>query len=167
MDALSVGLGRTSFALHATIVIGVDLATQKKSAKIDPERLRKASIDYFLSMIEEDKNGCWIWKGPTRGGEDGRRGGPYGKMTINGVQIGTHRVSVMIFHGVNPAGRVVLHKCDVTLCCNPDHLKPGTQRQNVRDMIKKGRGKPFGREYNPKSRGTGSKGLTRKAPNVV
>jgi hypothetical protein len=33
----------------------------------------------------------------------------------------------------------VLHKCDVPHCVNPDHLYLGTQAQNVKDMIDRGR----------------------------
>lgn len=33
----------------------------------------------------------------------------------------------------------VLHKCDNPPCCNIDHLFVGTQKDNVQDMISKGR----------------------------
>jgi len=33
----------------------------------------------------------------------------------------------------------VLHKCDVPLCVNPDHLFVGTQKNNIDDMHQKNR----------------------------
>jgi hypothetical protein len=33
-----------------------------------------------------------------------------------------------------------LHSCDNRPCCNPGHLFEGTQRDNIADMITKGRG---------------------------
>ena len=40
-------------------------------------------------------------------------------------------------HGVWP--QVVMHSCDVPLCCNPSHLVGGTYADNNRDMAAKGR----------------------------
>jgi hypothetical protein len=39
----------------------------------------------------------------------------------------------------------VLHRCDNRLCCNPAHLFVGTQRENIRDMMAKGRARFAGR----------------------
>lgn len=46
----------------------------------------------------------------------------------------------MVHRGEIPIGKKVLHKCDFGLCFNPRHLFIGTQRDNVLDMRRKGRG---------------------------
>lgn len=45
---------------------------------------------------------------------------------------------------------VIRHKCDHPYCCNIEHLEIGTQLDNVRDMIKRGRDV----YHVPKARGT-------------
>lgn len=50
-----------------------------------------------------------------------------------------HRLSYIEYVGPIRKGLNVLHKCDVPACVNPDHLFIGTQKANIRDMIRKGR----------------------------
>lgn len=38
-----------------------------------------------------------------------------------------------------PKNMIIMHKCDNTICVNPDHLTLGSQFDNVQDMITKGR----------------------------
>lgn len=45
-----------------------------------------------------------------------------------------------------PAGHVVMHSCDQPRCVNPEHLHIGTQGDNVRDSICKGRYNVFGHQ---------------------
>ncbi len=50
-----------------------------------------------------------------------------------------HRASYQVYKGDIPDGLVIMHSCDNPSCVNPDHLTAGTQKQNIHDMMKKGR----------------------------
>lgn len=76
--------------------------------------------------------GCWIWIGD-------QTASGYGRMRVEGKQVLAHRVSYELHRGFIAEGIFVCHKCDVRLCVNPDHLFLGTQKDNVTDMIQKGR----------------------------
>lgn len=82
--------------------------------------------------IIKDDNGCWIWqKGKTQDG--------YGQISIGGEKRRTHCVSYEEWVGDIPEGKEVCHSCDVRGCCNPKHLFVATHKENIDDMIKKGR----------------------------
>lgn len=84
------------------------------------------------------KKDCWIWQGCKK-----KTG--YGYMTIGSRTDGTrktitsHRASYMAFNGEIKNSLWVLHKCDVRECVNPSHLYLGTRKDNVTDMMKRGR----------------------------
>lgn len=75
---------------------------------------------------------CWPWTGATR-----RYG--YGNLRMPDGNVSAHRVAYADFYGEVPEGRILLHTCDTPPCCNPFHLVPGTQRDNLHDMTVKGR----------------------------
>lgn len=85
----------------------------------------------FLSTHDET-SGCTLWTGSVWGG--------YGVFKHKGASLKAHRVAYELAHGELPAGMVVCHRCDQPLCINPDHLFIGTQKENIQDMVHKGRG---------------------------
>lgn len=75
---------------------------------------------------------CWLWTGS-------KKKSGYGKYSTKGGQVYTHRFSWECFNGKITNGLFVLHKCDVKLCVNPNHLFLGTNQDNMRDKVLKNR----------------------------
>src|SRR5438034_5336909 len=78
---------------------------------------------------------CWLWTGSIR--PDGRGWTTFGRE--RGIIL-AHRLAWELTNGPIPDGIAVCHHCDNPRCVRPDHLFLGTQRDNLRDMRKKGRG---------------------------
>ena len=88
--------------------------------------------DYIASRSEPDLNsGCWIWS-------LAHFNNGYGAVSNRGERL-AHRMSYRAFVGPIPDGAFVCHKCDTPSCVNPSHLFTGSQSENMRDMVRKGR----------------------------
>lgn len=87
--------------------------------------------NFWKKVIKSD--GCWKWTAAKN--ESG-----YGMFGIGKKKLDrAHRISWKLLRGDIPKGLFVLHKCDNPECSNPEHLFLGTNLDNVRDMISKGR----------------------------
>lgn len=92
-------------------------------------------IPRFWPKVQKTKS-CWLWSGAT-----GR--GDYGHFIVKRKLIKAHRFSWELVNGKIPSGLHCLHHCDNPPCVRPDHLFLGTDLDNARDAINKGR--PWGR----------------------
>lgn len=108
-----------------------EAARNRKNKKTEQEYRR-----LFWSQIAPQPSGCWLWTGVMYHRDDAD---PRGRFTYHGKGWGAHRLAYFLHHGVNPGQLCVLHRCDVSLCVNPEHLLLGTQLENVADMDRKGR----------------------------
>jgi hypothetical protein len=88
----------------------------------------------FVNKLSEDE--CWNWTGNTMANG-------YGRFSIGKKAQGSdgaHRVSWRLANNQEiPKGIHVMHSCDNPTCVNPKHLSLGTPKENVQDMIRKGR----------------------------
>lgn len=88
---------------------------------------------------KRDDNGCLIWQGETTVSH----GMLYG-MVATGSMKGrssterVHRVAYRMLVGPLEEGKVILHKCNNSLCYEVTHLYQGTQADNIRDSIEAG-----------------------------
>ena len=107
-----------------------------------PWKQTKTLEQRFWEKVEKT-DGCWLWRAFI-----GNKGyGMFGlsrdgsKMLPNyrGSMIRSHRMAYLLCVGEIPKGLHVLHWCDNPSCVRPDHLFIGTNDDNIKDKVSKGR----------------------------
>lgn len=102
---------------------------------------KAAETAWFWARVERHgAEACWPWVGGTH------RSG-YGQFKAGGQTFKAHRVALALTTGGvewrsaerGARGQIVLHACDNRRCCNPAHLRVGTQRDNMRECSQRGR----------------------------
>jgi hypothetical protein len=66
----------------------------------------------------------------------------YGQMRFEGKTHQAHRVAFAKANNLSMSeisGKIIRHKCDNTKCVNPSHLEVGTQYDNMKDKVNRGR----------------------------
>lgn len=100
---------------------------------------------FWAKVIVGSPEDCWEWQGS-------RRGDAYGQVYLYPKHWAAHRLSFFLANRYFPP--VVRHRCDNRVCVNPHHLEGGTQTENMRDVVDRGRHWyankthcPYGHEY--------------------
>ncbi len=82
-------------------------------------------------LVDARRSGdCWLY-----GRAKFKTG--YGQFRFEGKTLSAHRASYILYKGKIPSNKCVLHICDNKLCINPNHLRVGTQSENIIDWHKR------------------------------
>lgn len=99
----------------------------KNLKKGDPYKyVANHSKKKYPQTITISDGGCWIWNGAKSPEGYGRLPSP-----IFGTDY-THRYQYILRYGEIPNGKMLDHRCRVRICCNPEHLEPVTNAENLR-----------------------------------
>lgn len=94
---------------------------------------REKAIKAFWNKVDIGEiNDCWNWKASCN-----KQG--YGHVSFGGKHMQSHRVAWELTNGSIESGMFLCHKCDNPKCVNPNHMFIGTPKDNMQDMITKGR----------------------------
>jgi hypothetical protein len=92
----------------------------------------KLSLEQRLLNKVEQVGACLLWIG-----QKDKKG--YGRISVGGKVRRAHIVHFELHNGPVPEGKILMHSCDTLACIHLGHLTPGTQLENVHDMLAKGR----------------------------
>ncbi len=106
------------------------------------EKLKKRIIEN--SKIE---NECLVWKGAKNPGGQGLIKTKFGYKNIG-------RAAWYAWNGEVPKGLFILHSCDNRACGEISHLRLGTHKDNMNDMVKRNRAHKRPGEKHPISKFT-------------
>jgi len=134
------GMALLPFAVHSTRPADFSRSTTMEHEKV---------VEKIISKSLIGSGGCLFFDGAKL-----RCG--YGSIKINSKSIQVRRFSYQVFNGEIPIGTDVLHKCDNPSCWNPNHLFLGTDIDNARDKMSKGRSPDFNGSKNPRAKITES-----------
>lgn len=99
---------------------------------LDSNQSKPVILRVLDKIGKKDKTGCMPWRGTKN--SDG-----YGKAWVNGKAIYAHRAVWILFRGIITSETHICHICDNPICVNINHLFAGTNQDNIRDCISKGR----------------------------
>lgn len=92
----------------------------------DPRPYRRNTAEKFWMFVDKSNgpNACWPWRRPLK--PNG-----YGQFKLEGLNWGSHRLAWVLTNGEVPDGLVIDHLCRNRGCCNPAHMEPVTNAENV------------------------------------
>ena len=133
--------------MKSEIKLATEVAAKSVTASRGTERLllTQADVDRFWLHVDRSAgvSGCWPWIGAKDkhgyGRFRARKADNRKLVTVLATQVALKLSGTEV-----PEGRCALHSCDNPPCCNynKEHLFVGTQDDNVKDCVAKGRLNP-------------------------
>lgn len=108
------------------------------SAVVGVGRRYCSDVCLILHRIVIDGD-CWIWTGAVKSAPPDNYGRITTKRDGKARTLLAHRVSYEAFVGPIPDGLMLLHSCDNPPCVNPEHLRPGTNLENLQEAVQRGK----------------------------
>lgn len=103
------------------------------SARRSASQMRPVEERFWEKVRRDGPNGCWSWTGHCDAAG-------YPKLSVNQRPAQATHVSLELHGRPRPSlDHHACHSCDNPPCTNPDHLWWGTNEENVRDALAKGR----------------------------
>lgn len=96
----------------------------RRTPNIKDESLK----EWIISNTTPYKD-CWIWNGASAQG--------YGSMHYKGKTGVVHRILWELVNGKIADSYDLHHKCEIRLCCNPQHLEPMSRSDNLKEIWKR------------------------------
>lgn len=79
---------------------------------------------FWPKVERRNDNECWPWKAALNEGG-------YGRLLVDGKMERSHRLAYTLLVGPIPEGLVIDHLCRNRACCNPSHMEPVSNAENV------------------------------------
>lgn len=91
-----------------------------------------ASITERFWRFVDRSSDCWLWTST-------KIAAGYGYFYVSGRHYRAHRFAYQLAYGEIAPGMVIMHLCNTPSCVRPDHLKAGSQSENIRQSVAEGR----------------------------
>lgn len=89
--------------------------------------------EFYRLIPEKGPDECWPFLGTIHATG-------YGSVWFAGKHWMASRLRFYLDNPNTDTRLHILHSCDNPICCNPNHLRAGTQKENVQDTWSRGRG---------------------------
>lgn len=116
-------------------------ASRLNSIISNPELREKLAKRFWSKVDCRGPDECWPWTAKSIVSKHS----PYGVLNLGRTKTSSsetttsNRIAFALANNGIEDGVHVRHTCDNPRCCNPKHLLPGTNYDNVQDMISRGR----------------------------
>lgn len=95
-----------------------------------PRRIvKKTALDRFWAAVEKTDD-CWVWTG-SKSTISKRPNWQYPKFFDGTKTVRAHRFAYELLVGPIPDGMHLDHTCTNTMCVNPAHMEPATNKKNL------------------------------------